>query len=136
MPCKIKKTNCILSTYCGTTVVLPFQGRKWGVVRKYWTKGKAKPSMANSKSCSSMSHARGGDAPPRVADYSTLLFLGLFHLLCAALFGWYPTALVPPTFWGLQYNPVLTLTASHNGGYYGSPFRDSSCHMSVLSSFP
>lgn len=44
---------------------------------------------------------------------------------CVQLSAWYPTALVPPTFWGLQYNPGLTLTASHNGGYYGSSFRDS-----------
>lgn len=72
-------------------------------------------------------------SPPRVADFSTLLFVGLFYLLCATVLGWFPTVLVPPTFWGLQYNPGLTLTAPYNRDYYGSLFRDSpaTCLFSV-----
>lgn len=136
MPCKIKKTNCILSTYCGTTVVLPFQGRKWGVVRKFWTKGKTKPSMANSKSCSSMSHARGGAVSSSRCRLQRTSFLGLVPLIvCSSLW------LVP---YSSRTSNILGSTVQSRP-YFDSftqrrllwvSIQGLSCHMSVLSSFP
>lgn len=137
MPCKIKKqTNYILSAYSGTTVVLPFQGKKWSVVRKYWTKGKTKPSMANSKSCSSMSRVKGGDVSSLRCRLQHTSFLGLVLLIvCSSSY------LVSHSFGTsnilgstVQFRPYFDSFVQR--GLLWVSIQGLSCHMSVLSSFP
>lgn len=59
-----------------------------------------------------MSEGLDISALPVLLPAGHFFLLDLFHSLCAALPVWNPMAVVPPTFWALERNPGLTLTAS------------------------
>lgn len=87
-------------------------------MRKYWTKGRPKPSWANSKLCTScMMSKLFSDlqllSALLIATHSFLL--GCFYFLLPAFLAGYPTTLSSLASWGLHSNPGFTFIASHNG---------------------
>ena len=75
--------------WCRTCITIP-KGRKWSIVRKYWTEVKLKTCRANSKLYILMPNVKALFRPPTLyssVDSSALLCFGLVsHPICSSSF--------------------------------------------------